>query len=184
MAVKKTYKAKQDLPGCQKGRTIVKDGDKYTYTDDNSICVYKCADEPKFFVEVKPPKHVVGTVIILKEPATVACCNVEGEKTRQQFTLPAYTEFKITGEKMPNSDKRNIHVIVEFNKRHYLVSETLIKKPDFYFYLSSKGSIHRAWTGKDEKADRFRKSIGNCHVNQTDARTYVSVLKEKLHLNR
>lgn len=185
---KKYFRAKMDLPGCKNGRLIRKMPNlgknhlnrefapKYVYDDDGSACQYDCENEPKFFAEVLAPKHVVGKTVILKKASEVACCNEQGDKQRKQFTLPAFTELTIVGEKMSSGTLR---VIVKFNDRFYLVSEKLIFKPEKYFYLSSKGVIHEAWLGRDEDADKHRKSVGNMHSTKHDVNVYRRVLQEQ-----
>lgn len=172
----KLYKAKQNLPSCAKDRNIIESDGKYRYADDNTLCMYDCAKEPNFFAEVKPSKYEIGKMIILRDQANVACCSESGEKQRQMFTLPAYTEMKIAGEK----ERHGVtFIIVKNGDRFYLVPEKLIHKPELYFYVSSKGIIHKAYAGRDKKADVFRKSVGNyCHTKY-DAEVYVQVLKEQ-----
>jgi hypothetical protein len=176
MGNNKTYRAKQDLPGCKKGRIITSDGVNYFYDDDKSKCMYDCAGESRFFEEVRPPKYPKGTEVILKQVGSYPTCTPTGEKLRRQFELPAFTIFTIEGERNINSKDR---LILKFNENYYLVSESVVSKPEMYFYVSSSGIVHKCHAGRDEKADKFRKSVGNYHTSKHDANTYMTVLKER-----
>lgn len=169
------FKAKTDLPGCKKGREVVGviGHHSYKYVDTGDTCFYDCVNEPKFFEEVKPPKYIIDDLVILKKTCIVPLCNIMGEKTSKHFTLPAFTEFAIKYER---SVKDKIYVVLNFNNKYYLISETFISKPEVYYYVSSTGITHKAWKNKDKKVDAYRKDVGNMHNIKEDAEKYKEFL--------
>lgn len=174
----KLYKAKIDLPGCHKDRVIVGDSKTYRYQDNLKLCPYICADEPKFFEEIKEPKYKKGTTVILHDARSVVICDLNGKKTRSNFTLPAFTELTICGE---ITDNTSTWLILKMSSLYYyLVSDKVVHKPDCYFYVSSKGIVHKAWKGRDRQADKFRASVNNMHINKGAADDYIVDLRNKM----
>jgi len=172
----KTYRAKVNLPGGCVKDTLVCDG---IYVSTGKPCPYDCATEKSFFEEILPPKYTVNSTVIIKEPLFCQVCDSAGEtKGRNSFTIPAYTEFSIKGEKKKNTI---LYVVIEHNKGHYfLIPEKDVYPAEVYFYLSSKGIIHHSYVGRDLAAEKFRKSVGNFHNTKPEADKYKnSLIKNK-----
>jgi len=170
----KTYRAKVNLPGGCIKDTLICNG---KYLNTGKPCLYDCENEKGFFEEVLPPKYPTNTTVIMKEQLLCRLCDLSGEtKGLSSFTLPAYTEFTIKGEKKKNTV---LYLIVEFNKGfYYLVPEKSTYPAEVYFYLSSKGIIHHSYVGRDLKSDKFRKSVGNFHKTKPEADKFkISLVK-------
>ena len=171
------FKAKVDLPGCVRGQMVKKTSDSYFYTESGKPCMYDCENEPKFFMKIQEPKFKVGSNVILKKEHTAAICDSNGRKLHRQFTLPAFTEMRIEGE-LPTKIDNRVNVILCYNNNHYIVPESMVFVPEKYYFVSSEGIVHSAWTGRNIKADAFRMSVGNVHKSKEDAQKYVRLLKE------
>jgi hypothetical protein len=178
---KKTYAAKIDLPGgCHKGRTITgeKVAGKTTYLYSNGeVCLYDCAKEKLFFEEIKPLKYKPGTRLVMATQQTVEICSPNGDRHHKTFKLPAWTAFAVSGERI---DRTKLHVIVTVNGRYYLIPETLLFVPEYYWYINSAGQIHQTISGRDPEADKFRKSINNHQPDHKSAYVYLSELVDKM----
>lgn len=171
------FKAKVDLPGCTHGQIVKKTSDGYFYAESGKPCMYDCENEPKFFMEIQEPKFKVGINVILKKEHTAAICDSNGRKLHRQFTLPAFTEMRIEGE-LPTKIGNRVNVILSHNNNHYIVPESMVFVPEKYYFVSSEGIVHPAWTGRNIKADTFRKSVGNMHASKEGARVYVVELQK------
>ena len=166
----KVYVAKQDLPGgCPAGTKVIKGTKNLYHYENGNLCPFDCEKEPKFFAEVILPKYQIGTLVILKDQLNVNVCTAVGNKTHQMFTLPAFTDMKITGEILSRS---TLHVIVHYNSRYYLVPEKNVFNAETYYYVSSKGSVHKAYVGRESQVEAYRKSIGNYHGTGEAATLY------------
>lgn len=180
MAVtKKEFVLKMDLPGGLTKGTVInadKDGRKWVYTYNGKPFPYDCAKEPRFFEERPLSKYTKGTRVITDMQINAELCHQNGDKTRQHFKLPAYTEFPIVGERMYHS---NLFVIVQWNGRWYLLPEKSIRVPEYYLYVNSSGKVFKACVGRDKVADKFRKETGNWHKDAQSAETYKNSLYKK-----
>lgn len=196
----KTYTAKVNMPGCKAGtivnykkyvetgpgkhrhRNIIIEENKQPYKyEDGTVCTYDCANEPDFFEVVLPAKFKPGKNVILHTSLKARLCDDKGVLYTNTFTLPAYTEFNVIREKR---DGRNrLFVVVCFSGKYYLLPENVVNIPNYYWYVSSKGEVHRGYVGRDPKADKFRIDIGNFSEDATKAHEYKDGLT-KLKLAR
>ena len=168
----KTYRAKVNLPGGCAKDTLICNG---KYVSTGLSCPYDCVKEKSFFEEILPSKYTIGSTVIGVKQQEDRQCDLNGETNyaHKLFSLPAFTQLTIKGEKHKN---KVVYVIIEFpqgiKKNLFLIPEKDISISEMYFFVSSKGTFNSDYTGRDSPAENYRKSIGNFHKTKEEAIVY------------